>query len=167
MKHDSNFLKKLPTTINPKIMINTNIIILICIQIFFGIMYISNNKYLINIKNSNHINIALCILSLLTTIFSFNIMMFSMKGILKNSRELYKGNLNINDIIIWENSDFKVLAKTLNSMKSNLLFFVDNTKKIVTTLSSSFSQVSSGMEITCLGNIITYKEKNRFYRRKN
>ena len=42
-------------------------------------------------------------------------MMSSMKGILKNSRELYEGNLNINDIIIWENSDFKVLAKTLNS----------------------------------------------------
>lgn len=155
MKNNNKFLKKLHTKLNPKIVINTNIIILICIQILLGIMYISNNTSLITIKNHTYITITLCILSLLillTTIFSFNIMMSSMKGILKNSRELYEGNLNINDIIIWENSDFKVLAKTLNSMKSNLLFFVDNTKKIVTTLSSSFSQVSSGMEMTCTGN---------------
>ena len=36
----------------------------------------------------------------------------------------------MSDIIIWENNDFKILADAFNSMKTNLLFFIEKPEVI-------------------------------------
>jgi len=138
--------------LNFKLILTLDIMFLILFQIFFIIISATNL-----IDNSNK-NIVLTTLSLFSLVIIFILigayffMMESMKDILKSAKKLSEGNLNINDVIILQNNDFKVLAKTFNGMKSNLLFFVENTKKIITTLSDSFEQVSSSMEMTCVGN---------------
>lgn len=122
------------------------LLLLQCISIFANNIFPHLASTIVPIANI--ISIVLIIL----LIISYKLMMSSMKDIINSADNLYKGNLNINDIIIYENSDFKLLAKTFNSMKSNLLYFVENTKKIVTALSSSFTQVSTNMNSTVKGN---------------
>jgi methyl-accepting chemotaxis protein len=94
----------------------------------------------------------LSILILILLVIAFYYMMCSLRNILNNADKLSNGTLNISDIVIWQNNDFRVLAQALNNMKANLLFFVENTKKNVLTLATSNEQVISSMKSTCAGN---------------
>lgn len=94
----------------------------------------------------------LAILFVLITLFSFLGMMKSMKNIIYGAQRLSDGELNMSDIIIWENNDFKILADAFNSMKTNLLFFIEQTRSNILVLSSSIDKVTSGMDNTLQDN---------------
>ena len=106
-------------------------LVLLIIQIFFITGSTTNFMNLVDSSFQKTITIILAVISLLiafSLIISFRSMMESMKDILKSAEKISEGKLNISDIIILQNNDFRLLAKTFNSMKSNLLFFVENTK---------------------------------------
>jgi methyl-accepting chemotaxis protein len=142
-------------SINTKSVIYTSVVLLCIIQLFLitivttGILDMSGGGL-----GKTAIS-ALAVLSLVIAallFIAFYFMMRSIKLVLTGAQKLSEGHLNISDIVIWENSDFKILARAFNNMKTNLLFFVENTKKNVTTLSNSFEQVCSTMKTTCVGN---------------
>ncbi len=95
--------------------------------------------------------VIITILIILLAVF-FKGFMSSMDSIISNAEKLYKGELNINDIIVYNNNEFKTLAKSLNTLKANLLFFIDNTKKTTIDLSSSFEICSKNIDISCAEN---------------
>ena len=66
--------------------------------------------------------------AVLMTFLSFRGMMKSMNHIIDGAQRLSDGELNISDIIIWENNDFKILADAFNNMKANLLYFIEQTR---------------------------------------
>ncbi|MDA3847291.1 MAG: methyl-accepting chemotaxis protein, partial [Vallitaleaceae bacterium] len=72
--------------------------------------------------------------------------------IIDNAQKLSDGQLNIADIKNTDGSSYKVLARALNQMKSNLLTFIEQTKNNVITLNESIDQVSSSMKKSSKGN---------------
>ncbi len=76
----------------------------------------------------------------------------SMQTIIKGAKKLSEGQLNISDIVIWENNDFRFLATAFNDMKSNLLYFIEQTKSNIITLSGSIDKITQGMDVTLQDN---------------
>lgn len=143
--------------INAKILMTLAMIILVIIQISFTI-FLYNPTIISTLFGEGFKNLVLpiaLIVDLLTILLigiSYNNMIKSLKNITQSAKKLSNGQLNIDDIVIWENNDFKVLAATFNQMKSNLLFFIDNTKKNVITLLNAIEKVSASLEISEKGN---------------
>lgn len=97
------------------------------------------------------------IVSFVITLFVFLLFKITnrkLKKIIDSSQKISQGELNINDIILVEKaeSDFTILASAFNTMKSNLLFFIDNTKKNVITLSSAIDMVNENLNMSLAGN---------------
>lgn len=90
--------------------------------------------------------------AVLMTFLSFRGMMKSMNHIIDGAQRLSDGELNISDIIIWENNDFKILADAFNNMKANLLYFIEQTRSNILVLSSSIDKVTQGMDNTLQDN---------------
>ena len=131
MKKGTGVVPKFFSKLNFNSLVNVSIGSLIIIQIFFITGSTTNFMNLVDSSFQKTITIILAVISLLiafSLIISFRSMMESMKDILKSAEKISEGKLNISDIIILQNNDFRLLAKTFNSMKSNLLFFVENTK---------------------------------------
>ncbi|OOM76104.1 methyl-accepting chemotaxis protein McpB [Clostridium puniceum] len=150
MKRSKNLSFNPLKALNIKSIIYSSIILLIT-SLFFLIVFSFNNLY----GNSKIIILSCLIFSLFLlclVLLAFNTLMSSMKSLINSSIELSKGNLNISDIIIMENNDFKILAKAFNQLKTNLLFFIDNTKRNITTLSQVIETSSTSMDMTCRGN---------------
>ena len=147
MKRSKNLSFNPLKALNIKSIIYSSIILLIT-SLFCLIVFSFNNLY----GNSKIIILSCLILSLFLlclVLLAFNTLMSSMKSLINSSIELSKGNLNISDIIIMENNDFKILAKAFNQLKNNLLFFIDNTKRNITTLSQVIETSSTSMDMTC------------------
>lgn len=75
-----------------------------------------------------------------------------MNDIINMATMLSNGDLDISDIIIDDEGNDRILAGALNIMKSNLLFFVENTKKNVITLSDAIDKVSNNISMYYQGN---------------
>ncbi|MBN1467561.1 MAG: substrate-binding domain-containing protein [Fusobacteriaceae bacterium] len=90
---------------------------------------------------------------LLTIIYiSFYKQNYYLKSIVKNSLEVSKGNLDIDDIIINNDNEFKIIAESINDMKANLLFYIESTKKNIVMLSENTVTLTSGIDNTSAGN---------------
>ncbi len=74
------------------------------------------------------------------------------KDLIQTAKYLSNGELDINDIIVDDEGDDRILASALNIMKSNLLSFVENTKKNVITLSDAIDKASNNMNLYYQGN---------------
>ncbi len=100
------------------------------------------------------IGIGASILVLLSIFISivFRRMMQSMETVIDYSQKISHGDLNISDMIVWEDSDMKLLAKAYNDMKSNLIFFIEQTKSNVLVLSEAIEKVSQSMDQSLDGN---------------
>lgn len=98
------------------------------------------------------VELAVITISIILLILFFKCFLYSVDIIVDNSEKLYRGELNIDDIIIDNNSEFKTLAKSINSLKSNLLFFIDQIKKTTIDLSTSFQICSQNIEVSGLQN---------------
>lgn len=97
------------------------------------------------------INIGVIVLVALRVVL-FKGFMYSIVQIIENAQKLYKGELNIDDTIIHNNRDFEILAKLINTLKSNLLFSIDNTKIISTDLANSFDICNKNIDVSCVGS---------------
>lgn len=88
----------------------------------------------------------------LLLLLSFTFMMVSVQGLVDYGNTIADGKLNTDDMILQENNYLFGVAKSLNSMKANMLFFADNTKSNVIVLSDSINRISDSMEMTCAEN---------------
>ena len=84
----------------------------------------------------------------------FNIKSESYHRKIKEKAEvIVKGKLDVDDIHInQKQGTFKILADALNSIKGNLLVFVENTKGNVVTLSDAIDTLSKSVEANQQGN---------------
>lgn len=98
------------------------------------------------------VSITLTIISMIVFIISYSLMMKSLSTVIKSAKKISQGQLNISDIIIWEENDIKVLARAFNDMKSNILSFIDHTKNNMIVLSNSIEKISNSMDKTFTGN---------------
>ena len=148
-------MKKIFRKINSKAAIYCSLIMLIAVVIFQTLL--TNTSVFASMDTGTRSTIlwiltALALLSIIMTFFSFRGMMKSMKHIIDGAQRLSDGELNISDIIIWENNDFKILADAFNSMKANLLYFIEQTRSNILVLSSSIDKVTQGMDNTLQDN---------------
>lgn len=65
---------------------------------------------------------------------------------------LANGKLNVDDIDFQGNNNLSALAKALNDIKSNIIFFIDNTKNNIIILSDSIENMLKSMGIAHEGN---------------
>ncbi len=130
-----------------------SILLLLFFQVFFALALttdiISNGSLK---KIVVLVSLVIVFLMLLFLAFSINSRTRAIKALVSSAKKLSDGELNINDIVITENNDYRMLAKAFNTMKSNLLFFIENTKKNVITLSGAIVKVTASMNMTCQGN---------------
>lgn len=63
-----------------------------------------------------------------------------------------EGELNVSDIIIEDKSSLGILAKAFNDMKSNLLFFVEQTKNNVLVISEFVEKLSRSVDTNYKGS---------------
>lgn len=75
----------------------------------------------------------------------------SQERIMKQAEMIVKGKLNVDDINL-ENTDNVVLARAFNSIKNNLMTFVEATKVNVVTLSDAVDVLSESVEANSKGN---------------
>lgn len=148
-------MKKIFRKINSKAAIYCSLLMLIVVVIFQTLL--TNTSVFASMDERTRglvlwILTALAFISIILTFFSFRGMMKSMKHIIDGAQRLSDGELNISDIIIWENNDFKILADAFNSMKSNLLYFIEQTRSNILVLSSSIDKVTHGMDNTLQDN---------------
>lgn len=95
------------------------------------------------------------IISLIIILFllvSFIYMISSIEKITKYAEILANGKLNVDDIDLEGKNSFSVLAKALNDIKSNMIFFIDNTKNNIIILSDSVGNMLKSMDIAHDGN---------------
>lgn len=104
-------------------------------------------------------NLALIILIIVEALVILCLIAFSIrnefyyKKIREKAELIVRGKLDVEDIRIGENKGtFNVLASALNSIKSNLLAFVENTKGNVVTLSDAIDVLSKSVEANQMGN---------------
>ncbi|MCR5799456.1 MAG: substrate-binding domain-containing protein [Lachnospiraceae bacterium] len=77
----------------------------------------------------------------------------SEKAVLDSSQKILKGKLNINDIPISEiPTNMDVIAGGLNSIKTNMMAFVENTKKNVVILSDAIEALTGSIKNNQQGN---------------
>lgn len=91
------------------------------------------------------------IIALLLLLFFIHIIS-SIEKITKYAGILANGKLNVDDIDLEGNNSFNVLAKALNDIKSNMIFFIDNTKNNIIILSDSIENMLKSMDIAHEGN---------------
>lgn len=72
--------------------------------------------------------------------------------ITKYAEILANGKLNADDIDLEGKNSFSVLGKALNDIKSNMIFFIDNTKNNIIILSDSIENMLKSMDIAHEGN---------------
>lgn len=95
------------------------------------------------------------VLSLLLLVISYLFFYkqnYYLKAIVKNSKKVSQGDLDIDDIIINKNNDFKIIAQSLNDMKANLLFYIENTKRNIIMLSETTGILTGGIDNSSAGN---------------
>lgn len=113
-----------------------------------------NNNLFIEGYRKNVILTALLIsliIALLLLVF-FIYMISSIEKITKYVEILASGKLNVDDIDFEGKNSFSVLAKALNDIKSNIIFFIDNTKNNIIILSDSIENMLKSMDIANEGN---------------
>ena len=146
-----NFFQK----INSKVAVYCSLLTLIVVVTFQALL--TNTSAFASMDGNTHstllwVLIALAFISIIMIFFSFRGMMKSMKQIIDCAQRLSNGELNISDIIIWENNDFKILADAFNNMKANLLYFIEQTRSNILVLSGSIDKVTQGMDNTLQDN---------------
>lgn len=92
------------------------------------------------------------LLSIFTLYKSFISLLNPIENITKYAETISKGNLNVNDIIADKNSSISVLARAFNEMKTNLLFFIEQTKNNVIVISDSVDKLSKNMNTNYKGS---------------
>lgn len=148
-------MKKIFRIVNSKTIIYSSLFLLTIIIILYALLA---NTTVFDFLSQDFQRILVYILTLLACVtivisfLSFRGMMKSMKHIIDGAERLANGELNISDIIIWENNDFKILADAFNSMKANLLHFIEQTRSNIIILSSSIDKVTNGMDNTLQDN---------------
>ena len=94
---------------------------------------------------------AIVILALLFIIIKSN---KSNKKIMKNAGQIVKGKLDVDDIdVSGKENNSVVLAKSFNSIKNNLLVFIESTKSNVVILSDFIDTLSSSVNAMKDGNM--------------
>ncbi len=146
MKKVLKFLLKIINSIKSSVLINMSIAVLAVIIVRFFVMAYIEKKF----TEVFVLTIALAVLTLILALI--NLMMKSMNTIIQKAKSLSEGKLNIDNIIVGDNNDLKVIANAFNEMKDNLLFFLDNTKVNVLVLSNIIEKVSDSMNSSYKGN---------------
>lgn len=152
-KHE--YLNTLSAKLNSRTFKNLSIIFLLLFQMFLIVALTTNNIDFLTGNFTKIIITSLTIIGFLILLLlavSMNSRTSAIKDLLSSAEKLSYGELNISDIVVTENDDYKTLAKAFNTMKSNLLFFIENTKKNVIVLSDAIEKVTAGMDMTCQGN---------------
>lgn len=129
--------------------------ILIVVLSFILVLFLNENDILFikeyrNILILVGLLISLIIVLLLLAFFIYIIN--SISRITEYAETLAKGKLNVNDIDFQGNNSFSILAKAINDMKSNIIFFIDNTKNNIIILSDSIENMIKSMGIAHDGN---------------
>lgn len=148
-------MKKLFGKMNSKIVIYISMILLALILVLFAVFHVTG-IYVSMAGGARQaigwIAIIVALIALVLLFICFRGMFASMQDIITGARRMSQGELNMSDIIVWENNDFKVLADAFNDMKSNLLFFIEQTKNNILVLSDSIDKVTQGMDATLQDN---------------
>lgn len=92
-----------------------------------------------------------CVIAILIVVKMFTILK-SIHRITEQSVKISEGNLNIDDIIVWDEKEFKDLSKALNVIKFNLQMFTQNNKKNVVAFSDSIGNVVNSIEYSVEAN---------------
>lgn len=148
-------MRKLFRRINSKAAIYCSLVVLTVIVVLFALL--ANTSVFGSMAAGTKSTLVwvltvLACAAIVMTFLSFRGMMKSMKHIIDGAQRLSDGELNISDIIIWENNDFKILADAFNNMKANLLHFIEQTRSNILVLSSSIDKVTQGMDNTLQDN---------------
>lgn len=141
--------------LNSKAMVYLSFVTLIVITIFLTLLNCNiifqsiTSKYKETIINLGLL-ISFIFIMYLTIIFNF--IMKSIKNITQYAKKLSDGKLDASDIEIQGSIDFSMLAEAINILKSNLLFFLNQTKENILILSDSIENVSARMDEVLAGN---------------
>ena len=103
----------------------------------------------LNLSNKRLTSTLLCIiLFLVVLIGSIYIYMESrLKYILNYMSLLDNGNLNVNDVTLEGKNEFSKLLTSINILKANMVFFIENTKLNVIVLTDAMENLMKSMEI--------------------
>lgn len=129
-----------------------SLILVVLITIFF--------IYLLTVQISmpgvlKAVSEALLLLSLISTLSAYLSFKSMFKPIIRMAdyaKTISQGELNISDINIKDEGSIGLLSKAFNDMKSNLLFFIEQTKNNILTISESVEKMSKNTEISYKGN---------------
>ncbi len=148
-------MKRLIGKINSKVAIYVSLLLLIVVMVLMTLVCNTSVFASLNGGSKTIVCWVLCIVAFLAIgllILALRGIFNSMNTIIEGAGKLSEGQLNISDIIIWENNDFKILANAFNDMKSNLLYFIEQTKSNIITLSGSIDKLTQGMDGTLQDN---------------
>lgn len=151
----SLYLFKIYDRINLKVITNILLGGLISIQTFLIIVTFTDILSLFDMKDKNiiiEIGIVLVFIFIVLVLTFFTYILDNMNKITEYTKTLASEKLNIDDLIIKGNSDFSVIAKAINDIKANIIFFIDNTKNNILVLSDSIENLSKSMNVTYEGN---------------
>ncbi len=161
MKMKNNVILKRLDKVNLKLIFKSIFTIAIVLIITTGIISF------LNLSNKILTSTLLCTILLLVIIIGiiYIYMESRLKYILNYMSLLDKGNLNVNDINIEGKNEFSKLLTSINILKANMVFFIENTKLNVIVLTDAMENLMKSMEIYYEGNSqIASKMENISYK---
>lgn len=137
-----------------KLITNVLFYSLFCVVAVLGIIRFTkvSSAFYVAFDYITYIGLVIALIILILLFVFLKYMISSINRITAYAKVLSGGKLNVNDIKIQGNNDFSTLAKAINDMKSNIMFFIDNTKNNVIVLSDSIENLSSSMNVAYNGN---------------
>lgn len=91
-------------------------------------------------------------ISIVSIYISVKLMFKPINHIASYAKTISQGELNISDIVVQDTNSVGMLARAFNDMKSNLLFFIEQTKNNMITISESVDRMSKSTEMSYKGN---------------
>ncbi len=136
--------------VNHKLIFYLSLFIQIPLLLYFlyAILPEINGSFKTGIK----IILFLLILLDITAFISFKLLFRPVRDIIKYAKTLSQGDLNVNDLVLNDESNFGMLATAFNDMKSSLLSFIEQTKNNILVISDSVDTLSKGTQMSYKGN---------------
>lgn len=138
--------------LNFKLLFYLSILVLLFTVIFITYVFGFHSNLSGTLKTSIIVALAILIISIISIYISFKQMFKPINDIAGYAKTISEGELNISDIGLQHDASINMLAKAFNDMKSNLLFFIEQTKNNILVISESVERMSKSTEMSYKGN---------------
>jgi methyl-accepting chemotaxis protein/ABC-type sugar transport system substrate-binding protein len=138
--------------LNFKLLFYLSILVLLFTVMFITYVFGFHSNLSGTLKTSIIVALVILIISIISIYISFKQMFKPINNIAEYAKTISEGELNISDIGLQHDANINMLARAFNDMKSNLLFFIEQTKNNILVISESVERMSKSTEMSYKGN---------------